>query len=219
MIKICSVVMGETLDEFLKNLTENQKVSNFIELRVDYIKNVSIDDIRIIKDNVKVENIFTCRSIKEGGKFDGDMNYLLKIIETANSLKFDHIDIESGLLDKINFTKNCKIIGSHHDFEKTPNYYDLLKIYDDIKKFAFVDIVKIATSVNNDEDNINLIKLLINKDDIIALGMGEKGKITRIVAPLLGGYLTFGTVNNNISASGQMSLDELKQIYGEKYDR
>ena len=82
-----------------------------------------------------------------------------------------------------------------------------------------MDVVKIATNVVNDNDNIELIKLLINKDkDVIILGMGEKGKIIRIISPLLGGYLTFASVDNNISASGQISLNDLIQIYGNKYD-
>ena len=82
-----------------------------------------------------------------------------------------------------------------------------------------MDIIKIATNVINDNDNIELVKLLINKDkDIIVLGMGEKGKITRIISPLLGGYLTFASVDGNISASGQISLSDLIHIYGDKYD-
>ena len=40
MIKICSVVIGESLEEFLDNLRKVQEVSNFVELRVDYIKDL-----------------------------------------------------------------------------------------------------------------------------------------------------------------------------------
>ena len=74
--------------------------------------------------------------------------------------------------------------------------------------------------VNNDEDNINLSKLLINrKTEMIVLGMGTKGKITRIITPFLGGYLTFASVGKNKSASGQYSLSELKTIFGENNGR
>ena len=124
------------------------------------------------------------------------------------------------MLENINFdNKNCKIIGSYHNFNNTPSYNELLNIYNNIKQYDFVDVVKIVTNVINDNDNIELVKLLINKDkDIIILGMGEKGKITRIISPLLGGYLTFASVDNNISASGQIFLNDLIQIYGNKYD-
>ena len=220
MIKICSVVTGKGLEEFLDNLHKVQEVSNVVELRVDYIKDLSIEHLDIIKKHTIKENIFTCRSIKEGGKFAGSKEELKSIIYKANELQFNHIDIEISMLENINFdNKNCKIIGSYHNFNNTPNYDELLNIYKNIKQYDFIDIVKIATNVINDNDNIELVKLLINKDkDIIVLGMGEKGKITRIISPLLGGYLTFASVDNNISASGQISLNDLIKIYGGKYD-
>ena len=220
MIKICSVVIGESLEEFLDNLRKVQEVSNFVELRVDYFKDLSIEYLDIIKKQTLKENIFTCRSISEGGKFAGNKEDLKSIIYRANELQFNHIDIEISMLENINFNnKNCKIIGSYHNFNNTPNYDELLNIYKNIKKYEFVDIIKIATNVINDNDNIELVKLLINKDkDIIVLGMGEKGKITRIISPLLGGYLTFASVDGNISASGQISLSDLINIYGCKYD-
>ena len=220
MIKICSVVTGKSLEEFLDNLHKVQEVSNVVELRVDYIKDLSIEHLDIIKKHTIKENIFTCRSIKEGGKFAGSKEELKSIIYKANELQFNHIDIEISMLENINFdNKNCKIIGSYHNFNNTPNYDELLNIYKNIKQYDFVDIVKIATNVVNDNDNIELVKLLISKDkDIIVLGMGEKGKITRIISPLLGGYLTFASVDNNISALGQISLNDLIKIYGGKYD-
>lgn len=215
-MKICTVVIGNTLNEFLDNLKEIQKVSNFVELRVDYIKNLSLKDIEIIRKNTFVESIFTCRTIDAGGNFKGNIGELLEIIKVANTLKFEHIDVEVELLKYINFNKNSKIIGSYHNFDMTPKYDDLLLIYDSIKKYDIVDIVKIATMVLNDDDNINLVKLLIKKKNSIILGMGEKGKIIRIVAPLLGGYLTFASINkDNISANGQLMLEEFKQLYGE----
>ena len=216
-INICSVVIGKTLDEFLKNLEEVQKVSDFIELRVDYINNFSIKDIDIIKKNTIKQNIFTCRSLAEGGNFNQNINLLQDIIYKANELCFNHIDIEISLLDKVKFTKkNSKIIGSYHNFNNTPNFDELLTIYNKIINNKIVDIAKIATNVINDIDNINLVKLLINRKNIIVLGMGEKGKITRIITPLLGGYLTFASVDKNISAPGQISLYDLKKIYGDK---
>ena len=221
MIKICSIVVGDSLEEFLDNLNKVQQVSNFVELRVDYIKDLSIEHLDIIKKHTIKENIFTCRSIKEGGKFAGNKEDLKSIIYRANELQFNHIDIEISMLENINFdNKNCKIIGSYHNFNNTPSYNELLNIYNNIKQYDFVDVVKIATNVINDNDNIELVKLLINRDkDIIVLGMGEKGKIIRIISPLLGGYLTFASINdNNISALGQISLNDLINIYGGKYD-
>lgn len=214
-VKICCVVLGETLEDFLKNLEEVQKVSDFVELRVDYIKNLTLNNLDIIRKNTTKENIFTCRSVEEGGKFEGSRDELLEIINRANELNFDHIDVEISKLKYINFTnKNSKIIGSYHNFKETPDFEELKNIYNEIFSYEVVDVVKMATNVVEDLDNINLVKLILGrKGDIIALGMGEKGKITRIITPLLGSYLTFASVGDNKSASGQISLDELKNMY------
>lgn len=218
-VKICTVVTGKNLEEFLNNLKKVQKVSDFIELRVDYIEDLKLEDLDIIKKNTIKENIFTCRSLEEGGLFKGSTEELLQIIYRAIELEFNHIDIEVSKLDLINISKckeNVKIIGSYHNFKETPNLNNLNDIVKKIADYDFVSIAKLATMSNNSEDTINLTKLLINNPadkDLIVLGMGEEGKITRIISPLLGGYLTFASLGECKSASGQINLDELKKIY------
>lgn len=217
-IKICTVITGQTLREFLDNLNKIQKVSDFIELRVDYIEDLKISDLEIIKNHTIKQSIFTCRSREEGGLFNDSNDKLMQIIHKAIDLKFDHLDIEISklsLFDNRDF-KNVKIIGSYHNFKETPDYQELKNIIKSIYKYSFVDIAKIATFANNEDDVINLTRLLINKKsnrDLIVLGMGEKGKITRVVSPLLGGYLTFASLGKCKSASGQIELSELKNIY------
>jgi 3-dehydroquinate dehydratase len=48
---------------------------------------------------------------------------------------------------------------------------------------------------------------------IITLCMGPMGRISRIAAPLLGGYLTFASLaEGEESADGQMPLIEMKKV-------
>lgn len=213
MVRICTVVIGKTLEEFLENLEKVQIVADFVELRVDYIENLRVGDLEIIKENTYKNNIFTCRTKESGGNYED--NEFFDIIYKANELGFDYIDIELSKLNNIKFDKiNSKIIGSYHNFKETPSYEDLYKIYEKIISHKFVNIAKLATNVIKDDDNINLVKLILHKKtDIIVIGMGEKGKITRIVSPLIGGYLTFVSFKDCVSASGQLSLSELKSIF------
>lgn len=213
MVRICTVVIGKTLEEFLKNLEKVQKVADLIELRVDYIENLRVGNLKIIKENTYRKSIFTCRTKESGGNYEG--NEFFDIIYTANVLGFDYIDIELSKLSNIKFNKiNSEIIGSYHNFKETPSYEDLYKIYEEIISHNFVNIAKIATNVLKDSDNINLVKLILHKKtDIIVIGMGEKGKTTRIISPLIGGYLTFASFEDCVSANGQLSLSELKDIF------
>ncbi|KAI8012672.1 hypothetical protein LOK49_LG06G03186 [Camellia lanceoleosa] len=52
-----------------------------------------------------------------------------------------------------------------------------------------------------------------NKVSIIAMVMGERGLMARIICPEFGGYLTFGTLESGIvSAPGQPTIDDLVNL-------
>lgn len=203
-IKICTPVVGKTLGEFLNNLDQVQEVSNMVELRVDEIKNLSKNDLQLIRERATRKAIFTSRR-KE-------------IILKALDLRFDFIDIDLLLIKDFNLPKQIKnkIIVSFHDFKKTPDMVQLNVIINKMRKLK-VEIIKIATKVNNSQDIKNLFKILLNKkknEKIIVVGMGKKGKITRILGPLIGSFLTFASTSFGQSAPGQLEISEFKKIYG-----
>ena len=67
-------------------------------------------------------------------------------------------------------------------------------------------------SSNNFEEDIKILEKIFNKK-IIVIGMGEKGKITRIVAPLLGSPFTYASLKEGKeTAEGQISVDRLKEL-------
>ncbi len=216
-IKICTPVTGETLEDFLSNLESIQHVSQFIELRVDYIANVSTSDIQTIKEATKVEAIFTCRKKEEGGFFQGGEEERIHILQKAAALAFDYIDVELSTIKEYKIIKKpqTKLIISYHNFEKTPSYWDMQSIIYEMNTFA-PDILKIATMMKEEYESTKLYRLLTNKphtEERIVIGMGEKGKMTRILGPLLGSYLTYAATEFGESAPGQLSLEELQKIY------
>ncbi len=77
-------------------------------------------------------------------------------------------------------------------------------------------LIKIATTINHENDAYLLYKLLIEKkkeDKYIIIGMGDKGVSTRVISPLLGGYMTYCSIDNKRSAPGQISCKKMKKIY------
>jgi len=84
----------------------------------------------------------------------------------------------------------CRVIVSLHDYERTP-----LRAYlEEIRRQGFeagADIVKIACLSRGEDDNARLLSLLDYPKPIVVLGMGPAGKVTRIVAPLLGAPFTY----------------------------
>ncbi|MDA1316391.1 MAG: type I 3-dehydroquinate dehydratase [bacterium] len=215
-IRICTPVTGKTIDEFLSNLNKTQEVSGFVELRVDSIENVSESDIETISQNLTVESIFTCRKNSEGGMYGGDEKSRIMILEHALNQNFDFVDIELSTMEDYSFKKRTsKLIVSYHNFSHTPSYWDMQKIIATINSFN-PDIIKISTMITQDYEVTKIYRLLTNKphdEERIVIGMGEKGKMTRILGPLLGSYCTYASTKWGETAPGQIDIDEMKKVY------
>jgi 3-dehydroquinate dehydratase type I len=214
-IRICAVITGKNLKEFITNLKKAQKQTDWVELRVDYIRDFKIEDIAKIKKGVKKNSIFTCRKPNEGGEFKGAEKERLAILNAALKEGFDLIDIELSSFDKVRIPAgNPRMICSYHDFKKTPSLEQLKKIAAKMEKTG-APIIKLVTMINELDDNQKLFELLAakkNESKMIVLGMGEKGKITRLLSPLWGGFMTFASIGQ-ATAPGQMTVKELKDVY------
>ena len=216
-IRICAVITGKNLKEFLTNLKKAQKQTDWVELRADYIKDFKIGDIEKIKHAVRKHAIFTCRKPGEGGNFRDSEKERLAILSAALKSGFDFVDIELSAIPKVKFPTapiSSKIICSFHDFNKTPSLKQLKRIAEKMEKTK-AQVVKIVTMVKTESDNQKLFELLAGKKtgvEMIVLGMGEKGKITRLLSPLWGGFMTFASTGS-ATAPGQLTVTELKSIY------
>ena len=80
---------------------------------------------------------------------------------------------------------------------------------------AGADIVKFATMANDISDAHRVLSVLRRAPvPTIALAMGERGQVARLLAPKYGGFLTFGALSQErASAPGQPSLRDLAQLY------
>jgi len=114
--------------------------------------------------------------------------------------------------------KGCKLIVSYHNHEKTPSKNELETIIE--KCFGDgADIAKVACQVNGEADAARILSLYdydrenSKEKKIVALGMGEKGKIIRLVAPLLGAPFTFAALSaGKETAPGQFDRQRLQDI-------
>lgn len=131
------------------------------------------------------------------------------------------VDVELDLLESPHaeslgaLFENFKVICSHHDFQETPA--DLERIYERMTHTR-ADILKLATRANSITDSIPLIRLLERGRregrDIIAVSMGAAGALTRVLAPVFGSFLTYGSLDaEQATAPGQIDARELRSLY------
>ena len=171
---------------------------------------LSEDQIRQLF-SLRKKLIATCRPCE-----DKEEDRITKL-KTAVEAGTDYIDIEFESSDKyrkdlISFAHkfNCDVIISYHNFVCTPDIASLRAIVDEsFKKGA--DVVKIATMVRTNTDNASILSLYNIPGRVVAIGMGNLGKITRIIGPFLGAEFTYAAMDEGIeTAPGQIKYSLLK---------
>ncbi len=196
------------------------------EIRVDLFTQVSADKIIQILQKfsaVGVSTILTCRSKKEAGGWNGSdlarAELLAKCYQYA-----DIVDIESSsihpksttsaqfcqLADEISSSKTQLLI-SYHNFDKTPSLKTIEDEFAAVEKLlpAKIDIIKVAVQVYSNADIAILTALLLQNShkNMVVIGMGDFGMLTRISFAAYGSLFTFAHINE-ITAPGQMDIEK-----------
>jgi 3-dehydroquinate dehydratase-1 len=114
------------------------------------------------------------------------------------------------------------LIVSFHDFQATPDLAALKNIVSQAED-AGADIVKVATLITGVDDVRQLAELLIGhqRKNLIVIGIGGEGVITRLLFPGLGSLVTFAYLGNLCTAPGQLPypamFEQLRQLYPAYY--
>ena len=217
--KICVSIVAENWKKAIQDIRKAERLgANLFELRMDLMG--SFEGLAKIREATKLPLIATNRLKGQGGHYEGDerqrVNSLLKACDTG----FDYVDLElttrdlSSVIAEIRL-RGIKTILSHHDFLKTPPFIGLKEILS--HELAYKpDICKIVGTSRTLDDNFTYLALLqqLQGQRLICFGMGERGRLSRILSPLFGGEFTFASISEGReSASGQVPIEELIKIY------
>ncbi|KAL7131862.1 hypothetical protein ABFS83_12G033700 [Erythranthe nasuta] len=219
---ICAPLMADTVDQVV-NLMHKSKATgaDIVEIRLDHLKSFDPhSDIQKLIKECPLPTLFTYRPIWEGGQYDGDENTRFNALQLCMKLGADHIDIELKAAHEFNKFLNggkpekCKVIVSSHNYDSTPSSEELGNLVARIQA-AGADIVKFATTAVDITDVARVFQITVHcQVPIIAMVMGERGLMSRILCPKFGGYLTFGTLEaGKVSAPGQPTIEQLLNLY------
>jgi len=163
--------------------------------------------------------IATCRPKSEGGAWNGSEAGRKEELLRACHLGAAMIDLEINTpnLERLStiIRKQSGLIVSYHNYEVTPPLEELVEIVERLFEKG-ADIAKVATLANQLQDNITVLNLLRHFRDrqIAAMAMGEPGICSRLLGRIAGSVITFAAVSTGLqSAAGQLTVDELEQIY------
>jgi 3-dehydroquinate dehydratase type I len=222
-MRICIPITALSTDEALIKMEKGFDQAPVLELRIDGITGLNLEKLLACK---RGEILVTNRTKEEGGAFAGSEEKRVGLLKKAVALGADYLDLElrtdKGLIGKLRdkietFQGRSRLILSFHDFRGTPSPRVLMEKLKEGYALG-ADIVKIVTQAGNTADNLKVLPLIpyARKKglNIIAFCMGEEGKISRVMAPLLGSYLTYASlVKGEESAPGQIPVGALKRIF------
>lgn len=196
---ICVSLAEGSLSDYLVSL----RGVDFAEVRLD-MANLTVAEVtQLFSAHSRL--IATCRP----GPFpDGHRRDLLLAAIDAGAAYVDvEVEWEGAFREEIiarAHSRGCSVIISFHDYEKTPERSILEAILADCFSNG-ADIAKIACMARSDRDAARLLGLLDRNERVVTVAMGAKGRIARIVAPLLGSPFTFASLQRGKeTAEGQM---------------
>ncbi|MEW6185127.1 MAG: type I 3-dehydroquinate dehydratase [Thermodesulfobacteriota bacterium] len=221
-MKLCIPITASSNAEARKKIQQGLALAPILELRIDGIPH---PDLKGFLSRRKGEILVTNRMREEGGRFSGSERERVDLLKKAVALGCNYVDLElrtsrelrSQLKNEIAAHKGrTRLILSYHNLTKTPGIQGLRKKLEEGQK-AGADIVKIVPLARGMEDNLKVLSLIpmARKQGmvIIAFCMGALGKISRVMAPLLGSYLTYVSLSKGQeSAPGQLTVGEMKRI-------
>lgn len=189
------------------------------ELRVDLFSSFNADDaLEEVKKFHEVPSLLTIRSEAERGGWNQSEQERLSLFKTLIP-EVDAVDIEyysTEIIDNILLEADkhhlLKII-SYHNFDETPKLSELETIRAQAKQKG-ADIVKIAVKVLTHSDLRTLAQLLVNNPDenLVVIGMGDIGLVSRVFFPALGSLITFAYLSDS-SAPGQLHLNQMSELF------
>lgn len=160
--------------------------------------------------------IFTYRSGKEGDE-DERLDFLSHAIDSGVA----YIDIDIGnppgfrnkIRELISKSSSTKLLVSYHNFENMPTNYIL---FDQILEMGEMeaDLMKLVCTSHGERDNRRILSFNSSFDNIVAFNMGDKGKTTRWKCLQYGVPFTYVSMEDEQTASGQMTRQEMMTYLG-----
>ena len=221
---ICIPICAKTTEAAVTQMEKAASLADVLELRIDQIRNADLERLMNVKQAGK-QILVTNRRKDEGGGFPGSEQERVALLKDAVDLGTDYVDIEARtdrhLIEELQAQiekhhHRTKWIISSHDFSGTPSEEILRKRFNACSRMG-ADIVKIVTHAHAVEDNLRVLGLIPYAREkgrtIIALCMGERGKISRVMASLLGAPWSYASLEKGAeSAPGQLTAEEMRLI-------
>lgn len=230
---VCVAVTVDEAEQAMRDAEAARDAgADLVEFRIDAWYERLVDEggeaikpvLRLVRE-AELPCVVTCRPDWEGGSYIGAEDPRAELFEALLSEpeRPRYIDVEldafrrsPSLAERLRAAKQGSTTGiiiSIHDFEGRPA--NLTRKLLDLRGLELADVVKVAFRARSVRDNLELFEMLHEAHGpTIALGMGQFGTMSRVLAPKFGGFLTFASLRDETAtAPGQPTVSELLGKY------
>lgn len=226
--KICVPIVESSLSVVLEKIKEYSSFADVLEIWLGELfpfpglenKSKILDTIFSVKKECGIPILFTIKDGKEKGMFGGTHDEKKELILDLFKRGAEYIDVDYEFdlpfFDTLKtFPRKGVLILSAHFFEGTPSFPSL-KNRVQLMRNRGAEVVKIACFPESFRDVLSVLRLSENlsrnKIPFITISMGNMGKVSRVLTPLLGGELMFASPEDGKnSASGQFLVKDLEK--------
>jgi 3-dehydroquinate dehydratase type I len=218
--RICVSIMPKNADEAKRLIGRAEEAgTDLIEVRLDNLQ--TTEDLGAMARHSRTPKIATKKLVANHGHFAGTETEQKKTLLAAAESGFQYVDIELQASNLKQFTtevsgQGARVIVSFHDFNATPELSELNHILEQ-EIASGADVCKIVTTARRVEDNLSLLNFTAaasKRANVVCFAMGERGRVSRMLSPLFGGFFTFASLGRGVeTAPGQMSIDEMRAAY------
>lgn len=221
----CITIAEKDLEKAYLKIDSFCDKTDIFELRVDALEKISQEELekflKKLKDDLKL--IFTMRSSREGGfrriSSDIQKNWIIWALKKP----FYLVDIE-WLLFKSHYEEISKnlsnyesVLVSYHNFKKKPKNKYLKDLLKEMREKG-VKKAKIVCWVKDESEAEKLLELIdFGKNlgiEVISFGMGEEGKLSRVISLLKGAPFTYVCGHREEAvAPGQLDYFSAKDLF------
>ena len=218
---ICVSVACENVVQAIDIAKGSESYADVIEIRLDSLTH---PEIVPFVENLKKPLLFTNRPEWEGGSFSGSETARIGLLLKAVQYDCALVDLElktapelrGELLDILLKHPQTGLIVSWHDFTGTPSSDELGDILQQQVESG-AHIGKIVTTANDYKDVLRILNRQAlaaeSKVPLSAVGMGPRGKISRLATIKLGGYMTYAAPDGGVeTAPGQIPASVVNEM-------
>ena len=219
--RICVSILPKNNEQALNLIEKAEKAkADLIEVRLDCLEETR--NLSDLAKSTKTSLVATNKLQSEKGFFSGTETERQQTLLNAAKNGFQYIDVDFCSPKRNETIGKLKVLGakpivSYHKYDGILTASAMEKILDE-QIASGADVCKIVLTAKQVEDNLPILSFVSfasTKAKLVCFCMGEQGKVSRLLSPLFGAYFTFASLEQgNETASGQMSIAEMRAAYG-----